>query len=148
MVGIKSKVAITSDMWTSDNQREVTWPSQHTTYWWVLDFKKYYYEMSNLDLCTLVQFICSLIIISYNVCWSFLGFFKVLTLMKVIGDELYESLVDWNHDEKVSSINNHSWQLQYKWCSKFLILLGRLAKVSLWLMGNSCTCVVLLISLF
>lgn len=29
---------------------------------------------------------------------------------------------------------------------QFIILLGRLAKVTLWLMGDSCTCVVLLIS--
>jgi hypothetical protein len=34
---------------------------------------------------------------------------QVLKLMKVIGDELYETIVDWNCDEKVSSINYHSW---------------------------------------
>ena len=29
MAGSKSRVAITTDMWTSDNQRRGTWQSQH-----------------------------------------------------------------------------------------------------------------------
>ena len=61
----------------------------------------------------------------------------------VIGDELYDSLVDWNLDEKVSTITLDNCSTND---SAIPYLVRKIEKSKLLGEGNSYTCVVVLIS--
>ncbi|KAF0923236.1 hypothetical protein E2562_003445 [Oryza meyeriana var. granulata] len=77
MAGITSRVAITSDLWTSDNQKRG-----------YMAITAHFIDESWTLRSIIMRFI----------------YVPAPHTTEVIGDELYDSLVDWNLDEKISPV--------------------------------------------